>query len=161
MESLKAEIKALRDAQDKASKTFEDQQTASYQAAVSQIKTDVQRLVESDPEFETVKATRSVDDVVELITKTYEQDQVLMSVEDATREVENYLIEEALNLTRIQKIQKRLQAAQPEARVGQPQQQAASPRQQPMKTLTNAASSSRPLNARERAILAFKGELKS
>ena len=46
-----------------------DQQTQAYQSAVNQIRTDVKALVSSDPNFETVKSTNSVNDVVELIDR--------------------------------------------------------------------------------------------
>lgn len=158
MDELRAEIRALRDAQDATNKTYQDNQTQSYQQAVNQIRNDAKQLVTADPTFETIKATNSVEDVVELITKTFEKDGVILSVEDAANAVEEYLVEEALKIARLDKIQKRLAPKQTQA----PTQQAAQKPQAPQqaKTLTSTMGTSRPLTAKERAILAFKGELK-
>lgn len=161
---LEAKIKELEAKTEDTGKQYKQQQADAYQAAVRQIEADVKSLVQSDPEFETIKATNSMKDVVELITQTYDKDGVLLTVEEAAKEVESYLMEEALKLAQISKIKSRMAqnsasssqaAASKPASVNQPKQQ------QPMKTLTNAASGSRQLSARERALLAFKGELKS
>lgn len=160
---LEAKIQQLEEISKKAESSYKEQQNQAYQAAVNQIKTDVTTLVKNDPNFETIKATKSVNDVVELITQTYDKDGILLSIEEAAQQVEDYLMEEAMNLTKIGKIKKRLQAtSQPAA--PSPKQIQGVPQAQPqtqMKTLTNATSSSRQLSAKERAILAFKGELKS
>ncbi len=161
---LQQEIQALKAETEAVRKQSTTQQEQAVEAAVKQIRTDVARLVKTDSSFETVRATNSVNDVVDLIRKTYEEDGYIMDAADAAQEVEDYLIEEALKLTRIQKIQKRLQAtgvasqtAAGASSVKTPQQ----PKQpQPMKTLTNATSSTRPLSARERAIAAMEGRLK-
>lgn len=143
-------------------KTAQDQQ---YQAAIKQIKADVNSLVEKDPNFETIKATKSQKDVVDLIVKTYEEDGTLLSVEEAAEEVENYILEEAIKLSQLSKVMKKAQKADsPSTPTPAPAAtQTAQPKAQTaptMKTLTNAAASTRPLTVRERAILAFKGELK-
>ena len=156
---LEAKIKQLEEAGEEGKKNSATQQQAAYEAAVKQIKADVSKLVFTDPAFETVKATNSISDVVELIEETYKKDGTLLGVEEAAQMVEDYLLEEALKLTRIDKIKKRLaQNAQPaQTQKAQPPQPKQPP---PMKTLTNAASSTRQLSAKERAILAFRGELK-
>lgn len=157
-DKLQSEIKALRDAQEQAQKAAQDQQTQAYQQALNQIRQEAKSLVNSDPEFSVIKSTNSVDDVVELIEKVFEKDGVLLTVDEAAREVESFLAEEATKLWKIEKIRKMVEApskpAQATAQASNP------PKQAPAKTLTNAVSSSRPLSAKERAVLAFKGELK-
>lgn len=154
------QIKALTSKLEAQEKGQVDQQTQAYQSAVQQIKSDVTKLVNSDPNFETVKATRSIPDVVELIEKTYAEEKVLLSVEEASQMVEDYLIEEGLKLANIGKIKKRLSAA-PAVPTNTEKQTPTNKQPQTMKTLTNATASTRQLGAKERAILAFKGELKS
>ena len=157
---LKAQIAELKQTTQKAQESYTEQQKQAYQAAVKQIEMDARALVKADPnEFEAIAKTGSVKDVVDLIVKTHEKTGVVMSVEEAAREVENYLVEEGFNVsTRIEKIKRRIQqAGQPKV---SPQQTQAKPQTQSMKTLTNAAASTRKLSAKERAILAFKGELK-
>lgn len=159
---LEAKLAALEEGAQTQQKSYAEQQQAQYQAAVKQIRTDATNLVNSDANFETIKATGSVKDVVELITQTYDKDGVLLSVEEAAQQVEDYLVEEYMKMTKIEKIKKRI--AQNGAQTAKPgvKTPGTEPKQtQPMKTLTNATSSQRQLSAKERAILAFKGELKS
>lgn len=152
---IEAELKALKDEQLRTQKSFEDNEVARYTQALNHIRTEAQQLVSSDPQFETIKATGSVGEVVELIEQTFKQDGVLLTVEEAALEVENYLMEEGMKIARLTKIQQRLKPAEKPAE----QKQTAQPQQQ-LKTLTNSVSSTRQLSARERALLAFKGELK-
>ena len=162
---LEAKIQELTEKTENSGKQYQEQQAQAYQAAVRQIESDVKSLVSSNPEFEAIQTTGSAKDVVDLITQTYDKEGILLSVEEAAQEVENYLMEEAMKLTRIGKIKEQLMKTgsanpstpAPGKTAGKPQEQT----QPQMKTLTNAASSSRPLTARERALLAFKGELKS
>lgn len=152
---MQGELKAVKQAQELAKKSLEDQQTQAYQQAVNQIKTEAKKLVFTDPNFETIKTTNSVQDVVELIEETFKQDGVLLSVEEAAQLVEDHLVEEAMKIAGLKKIQQRLQASTPSA-----QKATDEPKQQQLKTLTNQVSSTRQLSAKERALLAFRGELK-
>lgn len=154
---LEAEIKSLKDAQDGAKKNFDEVQKRNYDQAVNQIRVETRSLINNNPDFETIKETGSGEDVVDLIKQTFDKDGILLTVEEAAKEVEEHLIEEAMKISRIKKIQQRLSAAKPAA----PKQETTVNKQtQPTKTLTNAIGGSRQLSARERAIAAFKGELK-
>lgn len=156
---LEAKIAQLESEQKTSKVAQEEQQRQAYQSAVKQITSDAKALVANDPSFEMIKATGSVKDVVELITRTHAEEGIVMSVEDAAQQVEDYLADEAFKLSRLGKIQKRVQqAAQPKV---PPQQTPAQKQTQPgtMKTLTNAASSTRKMSSKERAILAFEGKL--
>ena len=155
---LEAKIAQLEEANKSSQKTYAEQQQANYQAAIKQIKADAKQLVYTDPEFETVKAMNAVKDVVDLIEQTYAKDGIVMSVEDAAKEVENYLVDEAMKITQIDKIKKRMAAANASRQSTDAKTQ--SSQQTQMKTLTNATSSTRPLTSRERAIAAAEGRLK-
>lgn len=152
-----ARIAQLEAKLDEQAKSQVEQQQTVRKAAEKQILADIDTLVKMDPSFEMIKSTNSSRDVLELITREFDKTGILMSVEEASLEVEEYLAEEAMKLSRIGKIQSRLaKAAQPK-----PEQKIQAKQQTQMKTLTNANSGSRQLSAKERAILAFKGELKS
>lgn len=161
---LEAKIQQLEAATEKTSKQYETSQQEQRAQAVKQIRSDVTNLVDSDSNYETIKATKSYNDVVELIERTYDEDGILLSVEEAANEVENYILEEAVKLSRLSKVSKRALAAVSPSQSTQtssiPAQAKAQSAPQPMKTLTNATASTRQLSAKERAILAFKGELK-
>lgn len=152
---LEAKIQALEDGQNSTKQSIADSQKQAYDEAVSQLRNEAKKLVSKDDTFETIRATNSHEDVVELITKTFKEEGVLLTVEEAASEIEEYLVEEAMKVARLSKIQQRLK---PQAVSPAPQQ---SKQPQPSVTLTNAQGASRQLTARERAILAFKGENKS
>lgn len=156
---LEAKLSKLEESQTNSQKSYEQQQAAQYTAAINQIRADTTALVNSSEEFETIKATGSIDDVVDLIEKTFKQEKILLSVEDAAKEVEKYLEEEAFKLANLKKIQNRLKPAVPAKAAGEQKQQT-NQQQQSSPTLSNNMTSSRQLSARERALLAFKGELK-
>lgn len=153
---IQEELKSIKESQAQANKAVEDRQAQSYQQALHQLSLEAKNLVQADPEFETIHATNRVKDVVELIEKTFKADGVLLSVEEAAREVENHLVEEAIKLARLKKIQSRLQtpATTPVAA-----KLTEDKKPQTLQTLTNAMGTSRKLSSTERAILAFKGEL--
>lgn len=169
IQALKNEIKALRAANDEAKVEAQKTQTEQYQAALKQIKQDVTDLVKQDPNtFEAIAKTNSIDDVVELIERTYQKDGIILSVDQAAQEVEDYLVEEGFkSLSRIEKIKKRLEVdgakvtPKPQEKQQTQANNAETTQQSTTKTLTNAMGSTRKLSARERAIArasGFKGD---
>lgn len=144
---IQEELRALREEQDRTRKQIENSQTQAYQQALKQISFEVSELVNKDPNFETVKHANATQDVVELIERTFQEEGKLLTVEEATQAVEDYLVDEALKMSNIKKVKDRLS-------------QVNTTKQSQMKTLTNSLGAQKPLSARERALLAFKGELK-
>lgn len=156
IDSLNAKIEAMENRITGSDKAREEDKKAQYQQVLNQFKNEVTALVKDNPEFETVKATGSIGDVVDLIEKTYKEDGILLSVEDATKEVEDYLVEEAYKLSQLSKIQKRLKPA-PTTVAAAPAKQPGTTetkQPQPTKTLSNAMNGSRQMTARERAMAA-------
>lgn len=163
-EALQAEIKALREEKAKEREAQNSQQTEAYNRAVAKIAADTKKLVFTDPAYEMIKATNSVNDVVELIKEHHKETGEVLSVEEAAQQVEDYLVEQAIKLTKAEKIRKQFESVAPkQVEAAKPQTPASPPAQakqtQPqIKTLTNANTAPRKLSARERAHLAFKGE---
>jgi len=160
MRRIKSELEYLKNNQQEQFSKIQESQKAAYEQAVKQVSREVKNLVDSNDSYETIKATKSYDAVVELIKQTYNEDGVLLSAGEASDMVEEYLTDEAMSLAKLKKIQSKL--VPQEAPAQQPQSS-----QKPQittKTLTNTVTtSSKPLSAkdrRERAIAAFKGELK-
>lgn len=160
IERLEARQAALERSLEEGSRKAQEQQGEAYKAAINQIKQDATALVKSNPEYETIKATGSVKDVVDLIEMTFKEEGRVMDVEEAADLVEQHLVEEIDKLTKIEKIKKRLNPGVATQETAQKQSPTQTKQPQPMKTLTNATSSTRTLSAKERAILAFRGELK-
>lgn len=162
VKKLEEEIKAIRQAQEDAQKKYVEDQNRAYQEALANMKRETEMLVKDSSDYELVRELGHTQDVVDLIEKTFKDEGILLSVEQAAREVEDYLVEEALKINRLKKVQSRLTppTAAPKQEVSQQQQQTVKPNEQPtIKTLTNSVSTVGKLSARERAILAFKGEL--
>lgn len=149
---LQAKIAELEAGQNKFKTDAEEKQSADYKAAVNQIRTDVKAMVDAGGEFELIKEMEQHEAVVALIEETFKDEGRVMGNEEAAREVEAYLEEEAIKVAKLQKIQKKLAPAPVEK---------LAPQQKPqMTTLSNAQTGNgKPLSARERAIRAFKGEL--
>lgn len=139
-------------------KRFEEESKKSAdsqrEAAVRQITYDVQELIEADPSFETIKATGSIQDVVDLITKQFDETGKLLSIDQAAKLVEDELFEEAIKIASLTKVKDKLKPQLSPELVNNAKQQ---PIQQ-VTTLTNQMTSKRPMTARERAIARFKGE---
>lgn len=157
---LEAKLEALETGQKKVLDTFEENQQNSYKQALNQMRVQASNLVKTDPSYETIAAygKEALDEVVKLIEETWKQDEVLLDVEEAVKAVEDELTNRALKFAKLKKIQQRINPTTPVTK----QQVAAEPKQQTqVKTLTNQMSASKPLSVRQRAILAFKGELKS
>lgn len=155
IEELRGEINALKADQNATKKSNEENQRQSYLQAVNTVRTEAKQLIEADEQFETIKATDSVEDVVELITKTYAKEGKLLTVQEAATAVEEYLEEEALKLAKLKKIQAKLKMVPTATTKDAIGSQAAKP---PTKTLTSTMTTTRPLTARERAIAKFNGE---
>lgn len=168
---LQAKIAKLEAAQDETRKTYESNQSDSYNQAVSAMTYEAEDLVNNDPEFATIKETGQYEEIVNLIKDVHEKGLpgkyrkgTLLSVEQAARLVEDELVnqwtEQYEKLSRIEKIQKRIKPATPDAKPGQPQgtqpQQPAATNQ--TKTLTNNMTTTRKMSARERAIAVMNGQ---
>ena len=147
LEKLKAQLEERLASYDKK---LEDRDKQAYDAAVNQIRRDVELLVDSDPTFETIKASGEIGSVVELIEKVFNKEGTILSVEEAAKLVEDALVERETNrvqeLLKVQKLKSRLGVLE---KTQEPKEEQPSP--QP--TLSNSQSVNRPLSARERAIM--------
>lgn len=158
LRELKREIQSIKEVQTKAQSEYEAKQTQGYQQAVNQIRTDVKLLVDSDPQFETIKEMGAQESVVSLIEETFKETGRVLSNEEAMTQVENFLIAEGIRMANLNKIKAKLAPPQPDP-VAVPTQP-----KQGQKTLSNStlATTTKPLSDKDRrlrAIAAFKGQL--
>lgn len=183
--ALRREIEAVKEAQQKTLEQVSKSQQDAYEQAKKQISREVSSLVAANAEYELVRAQGAEANVVALIEETYKEEGVLLSTEEALKEVEDYLLEEATKLLSLEKVKAKLQPKAVEATPMQGEATTAQPktgvrtygrhtitesqtRPRPtltQTTLTHAMSqaSGKPtslMNSRERAIAAFKGQLK-
>lgn len=160
IQELESKLAALTGIPDQTKKMFEDRDKQAYDQAIHVIRTDVKSLVKTDPQFEIIKSTESENDVVELIEKTFKEGSEelgfskghLLGIDEAAKIIEDKLTEELLKYSQLEKIKQKLQPA-PVVKD--------EPVKQAPRTLTHsqAIPAQRPMNARERAILAFEGKL--
>lgn len=73
----------------------EESATKEYEETVAAYDTEISKLVTDDPRFSKTKKAAKQDAVRQLILDTFDEDKVLMSVEDAALAVEQHLTEEA------------------------------------------------------------------
>jgi len=150
-EQLKAELKA--ELQNEVRQELSERDSKAYEAVKQQIKADATLLVESNPEYGTIKSEGRTDDVVELITAVFDEEGIALDVEEAARLVEDKLVERLAKqyekISKYEKIKAKFGKPAEQEEVSPAQQ---TPPQQP-KTLTNAGSATRQLTPRERAIL--------
>jgi len=137
MESLKAEMKAMMAKVDQIPK---DQEAASKAQVIQEMTRDATAMAET-PEFELVKATGSIPQVIELIERSFQKTGEILDVKEAMSLIEDDLFEQNLKIAQSAKIRGAL-APSPAAKPG-------------MRTLTNKDNASPVLTAKERARRAF------
>lgn len=147
LQSLKDEIKALKEGIDKNQQARDQQAEAQ---AIAQIGKDVDRLIaQSGETYEVIRETGSQAKVVDLIKRTFKESGEILDITEASELIEAELLQDQIKVAKIKKIQSQLQPAQP-APASNPQQ---------IRTLTSRDSSAAQLSRRERALLAFHGKL--
>jgi hypothetical protein len=154
---IRAELKKLREEQTSTKKTAEESQTKAYEQAITTIRNQAKMLVDSNENFETIKATGSEEMIVDHIKEEFDKTGIVLSVEEAAQFIEDALVEDAFKYSQLKKVQARLNPAPVEQEVAQKSEPQ-------LKTLTaQVSASSKPMTnkeRRERAIAAFRGQLK-
>ena len=148
--ALKEEIKNLREGIDKK---FTEKTQQEEQAALHYMRQEAERFVRGSDQFELIRETRSIPTVMQLIERTYRQTGEVLDVPEALKLVEDELLNDALKIQRLKKLQSRLS---PPA----PQMQPTERRYTGMRTLTNRDTANVPMSAKARAMAAFYGTLK-
>jgi len=127
------EFRNLKTKVDELEKFSEENVSRQYEAAVHERRVAAKDLVESKPEFATIKKANAQEAIVKHITDTYELDDEELSVEQAAKEVEMVLLEKAKQWAALLEEQKveEVPVVSPQAKKQLP------PLKQGLKTLTN------------------------
>ncbi len=147
LSALKAEMKALKEG---VQKQFSEQEENQIKSSLATMRRQAESLISSD-DYELVRESRSLPDVMRLIERTYRETQEVLEVPEALKLVEDRLVDKYQKLANLKKIQ------------GLHPQVSPMPQAQPqrgMRTLTNKDTASTPMNAKQRALQAFWGTLK-
>lgn len=146
--ALKAEIAALKGDVDKR---FVDNKTQEEKHALAAMSREATAIAAAAGDtFELVRETRSVPIVMDLIEKTYRKTGEVIDVREALKLVEDELLADMQKRMSLSKVQKAF--APPPAPAPQSRHL--------MRTLTNRDTAQAPMSAKQRAIAAFRGELK-
>lgn len=152
IQALKAEIKALKEGVDK---NFVDRDSAQEQAVLAEMRREADALAKQGDTYEMVRETNSLNDVMDLIHRTYKTSGEILDVSEAMQLVEDHLINESLKLANLKKIQGKLAPAQSAQSAASQQQQRPA-----MRTLTNRDTARSTMSREARALAAFNGTLK-
>jgi hypothetical protein len=151
LKQLETEIEALK-------KGTQDSATKEYEATVAEYKKEIVSLVASNPEFSSVKERKCEEHVLQLILDSWEEDGTELTVEQAAKDVEDFLLEEAQSWTSLSKLKKTAEpeaAAKPLPKPGLKtltQQVTVSSEKQPQKSLQFLSESERYAEARRRVL---------
>ncbi len=161
---LKQALADIKAENETIKQTYSTNQDQAYKQAVKQLDVEAANLLKAEPDtYEFIVKANKQGEITKLIEQTWNEEGILMTVEEAAQQVEDFLIEQAtITFNKINKLKQKLAPVAPKPASSPAVVPAANQQQQQqMKTLTNAAASTRKLSNKERAILAFKGELKS
>lgn len=139
MLNLQNQVKALEESLNKQQEESQKNQVTQREQALKQISMDVQELITSNPAYETVKDMGAHEAVTELIAATYDEDGILLTTEQAAKQVEDYLMAEALRIAGIPAVKKKLSPTMP---IEAQQQQAQAQQKTSLKTLSNTMGTS-------------------
>lgn len=148
--------------------SISDSQKKQIDGVIKQYESEISKLVDSNPEFETIKARKAEGFVLQHILDTFNdpEDGEILTVDQAAREIEELLLDDAIQVAQLKKVQAKLAPKAPE----EPQHQEkklpppAPPREPKVQSISNdlVATSTRSyqqmqhLSPRERLGLAIK-----
>ena len=167
IQDLRRQNDALKQEMESIKKSLNEGQENSVKQALNQIGADTRQLIRQNPEeYETLAKAgdQGIEAVKMLIHDVYKKEGYIMDLEEAAQDVENYMLEQALEYTKLKKIQSKLtptQQAQQGVTVAAPK-----PKPPPVttpRTLNRqiVQAQTKPLTQkerRERAIAAFMGK---
>jgi hypothetical protein len=149
MKALEAKIAALEKGVDQK---LLDRDSQAEKQVLAEMEREATKLASQGEDFELVRETQSIPDVMRLIEANYRETGEVLDTREAMELVEAELMEKSLKLASLQKIQGKLA---PQVPGYSPQS-----RQNLMRTLTNRDTAQVPLTPKQRALQAFTGQLK-
>lgn len=145
--ALKAELNSLKEGLDKK---LTDRDVQAEQQVLAEMRREAQQLVAQGEDFEMVRGTGSIPDVMKLIERTYRETGEVLDTKEALQLVEEELFKEVQKMANFKKVQSHFN----------PQQAPQMQRHQGMRTLTNRDTASIPMSRQARALAAFNGTLR-
>lgn len=164
LRGLQEKVDALAKQNEELLSQSKNSHTQAQKRAEAMVSKEIDMLVDGNEAFETISAMDAKSAILDLIKDTLDNDGYMMTVEDAAKEVEDYLVEQTLNYTKLKKVQAKLAPpAAPAETNPAAQKQGTRPTQQQPQTLSQnlrQQTVSKPLTSserRQRAILIAQG----
>lgn len=142
-DSEKPEAQALKKLESKVEsieKANQENINKQYEATLNQYRREIKQLVESNPEFDSIKSQKAEEHVLQHIVETFNEDGETLTVERAAKEIEDFIIEEAIELSKLKRVQEKLKPAVEEKTLPPPRST--------FKTLTNQVTQATPSGGR-------------
>lgn len=136
-ETEKPEFQAIKKVENdlQQMKAEQEARTAKqYEITLGQYRSEIKRLVDSNPAFSSIKELQAEEHVLQHIIDTVEEDNEVLSVEQASKEIEDFLVEDALAMSKLSKVRAQTTPTAPKKTLPPPTTR------QPARTLTNTAS---------------------
>lgn len=148
---LEAEIEAIK-------KRDEESAATRYEETVAEYKKEIAKAVGENPEFSSVKELNKEDAVLQLILDAFEEDDEELSVADACKQIEDYLVDFGKKFTSLPKLKPKEEPV-PEKVLPRPNlgktltnNMTASSDKQPQKSLQHLSEAERYAEARRRVL---------
>lgn len=97
-------VKKLESKIDQMQNEQKENVSKQYEATVAQYRKEIESLVASDEAYITIKEENRQDAVLQHILETFKSDGEVLSVEEASKDIEEFLVEEAMNKTKLTKV---------------------------------------------------------
>lgn len=148
---LKEELSGLKASQ-------ESQINKQFEATKAHYRSEIKSLIEKDPEFSTVKELKADEYVLQHIVDTFNEDGETLTVEQAAKEVEDALVEDAMKMAGLSKIKAKTLPSPTEKKLQPPRSglRTLSSSMAPSTTDTNRYPQMQHLSMKERMELAMQ-----
>lgn len=147
--SIEEELKAMKKGQ-------EEKANQEYEETVSEYRKEIASLIASNPDFSSVKELKREDAVLQLILDSWEEDGEELSVEQAAKDIEDFLIDQGKKFSNLPKLkpveeERKLPPPKPSVKTLTNQMQPTA-NSQPQKSLQHLSESERYAEARRRVM---------
>jgi len=150
LEKFKADL--TKTLTENLNQTLSEKEAQQEKAVLSEIRRNVIAMSSQGDDFEMIRETKSQEDVVDLIHRTWKETGEVLDEQEAMRLVEEELLRDAAKFAQLKKVQGKLTPPAAPAPAQAPQSG--------ITTLTNKHQASPQLSRRQRAIAAMQGTLK-
>lgn len=98
------DIKEVRGELAQMRKEQEEKAEREYEETKTAYRSEITKVVDDNPDFSSIKELKLQENVLKLILDAWEEDEEQMSVEEACKEIENFIVEQGKKLSTLPKL---------------------------------------------------------